>query len=112
MTTVLQVDQETLRAQIHRAFDRVPVPTRIEDMRLARYTGDDSYEMAAAFVGKRWRELAVNELFYHRESLGTLSAAAYRAYLTAYLEACLATDDPLDKHGADLTGAAEVLRDW
>jgi dsDNA-binding SOS-regulon protein len=36
--------------------------------------------------------------------LGTLSAVAYRAYLPAYLEACLADEDPYDKYGADLRG--------
>ncbi len=82
-------------------------------MRLPRYTGDDSYEMAAAFVGKPWSELAVKDLFYHRESLGTLSAPAYRACLPAYLEACLATDDPLDKYGADLRGyLLATLKHW
>lgn len=78
------------------------MPTRIEDMRIPRYTGDDSYEMAAAFLGKRWDELPLDVLFFHRESLMTLSAAAYRAYLPAYLDACLGSDDPFDKHGPDI----------
>lgn len=98
----MQVDIATLRAQIHRAFDAVETPARVEDMRLPRYTGDDSYEMAAAFAGKRWSELPIAELFAHRESLATLGAKAYRAYLPAYLLAAIASDDPFDKHGADL----------
>lgn len=93
---------EALRAQIHRAFEGVPIPSRIEEMRLPRYTGDDSYEMAAAFVGRHWSELSVRELFYHREMLGTLSAVAYRAYLPAYLAACFAAEDPYDTYGADI----------
>jgi len=109
----VQVDKEALRAQIHRAFDHVVAPTRIDEMRLPRYKGDDSYEMAAAFVGKRWSELTLQELFYHRESLGTLSAKAYQAYLPAYLEACLATEDPFDKYGADLRGyLVATLKHW
>lgn len=93
---------EALRAQIHHAFDNVELPTRLEQMRLARYTGDDSYEMAAALLGKGWVELPIKTLFYHRESLATLSATAFRAYLPAYLLACLESDDPLDTYGADL----------
>jgi hypothetical protein len=96
------VDKEAIRGKIRRTFGEVLVPTRIEEMRLPRFTGDDSYEMAAAFVGKRWTEIPIEVLFYHRESLGALSATAYRAFLPAYLEACLASDDPLDKYGADL----------
>jgi hypothetical protein len=105
--------KDELRAQIHRAFDRVPIPARIEDMRLPRYTGDDSYEMAAAFVGKPWSDIPLKDLFSHREMLGTMSAAAYRAYLPAYLTACLATEDPYDKYGADLRGyLVSTLKHW
>ena len=80
----------------------MPLPKRIEDMRLARYTGDDSYEMAAAFLGKRWTDIPIETLFTHRESLGALAPAAYRAYLPAYLDASLASDDPLDKYDPDI----------
>lgn len=105
--------KDKLRAQIHRAFERVPVPARVENMRLPRYTGDDSYEMAKAFAGRSWRDIPLQELFYHRESLATLSAIAYRAYLPAYLEACLATDDPFDKYGADLRSyLLSTLKHW
>ncbi len=46
------VDKGALRAAIRRAFTDVPLPKRIEDMRAPSYTGDDSYDMAAAFLGK------------------------------------------------------------
>jgi hypothetical protein len=95
-------DKAVVRRRINQAFDKVISPTRIEGMRFLRYTGDDSYEMAAAFVGKRWMELPLETLFYHRESLGTLAPEAYRAYLPAYLDAVLAADDASDRHGADL----------
>jgi hypothetical protein len=98
----LQVDKETARAAIRRAFANVPLPARIEEMRLPRYTGDDSYEMAIAFLGKRWTEIPIETLFVHRESLGTLAPNAFRAYLPAYLDAALASDDPLDKYGPDI----------
>lgn len=105
--------KDEVRAQIHRAFDAVPIPTRIQDMRLPRYTGDDSYEMVADFAGKHWSTIPIQRLFYHRESLGTLSAAAYRAYLPAYLEACLASDDPFDRYGADIRGyLLSTLKHW
>ena len=71
-------------------------------MRFPSCTGDDSYAMAAAFLGKRWTDIPIETLFFHRESLGTLAPSAYRAYLPAYLDASLASDDPLDRYGADL----------
>lgn len=110
---IVEPTPDELRAQIHRAFDAVPIPTRIEDMRMSRYTGEDSYEMAAALVGKHWSTIPIEALFSHREMLGTLSAAAYRAYLPAYLVACLAAEDPYDKHGADLRGyLLSTLKHW
>ena len=110
----MQVESpEALRAQIHRAFDHVEIPTRVEQMRLAKYTGDDSYEMAAALVGKKWDAVPIEVLFYHRESLATLSPLAFHAYLPAYLVACLASDDPLNKHGADIRGyLLSALGSW
>jgi hypothetical protein len=39
--------------------------------------------------------------------------AAYRAYLPAYLEACLATEEPYDEYGADLRGyLLSTLKHW
>jgi hypothetical protein len=98
----VQVDKESVRAAIRRAFADVPAPKHIADMRLPRYIGDDSYEMVTAFLGKRWTDIPIETLFRHRESLGTLTPAAYLAYLPAYLDASLASDDPLDKYGADI----------
>jgi hypothetical protein len=100
---VIELDKEALRAQVHRAFDHVPIPTRIEDMLLPRYrNGEDAYEMAAAFAGRPWAEIPIRELFYHREMLATLSAVAYRAYLPAYLIASMASEDWFDKYNADI----------
>ncbi|HLL23559.1 MAG TPA: DUF6714 family protein [Kofleriaceae bacterium] len=98
----MHVDNESLGAKIRRAFANVPLPPRVADMLLPRYTGDDSYEMATALFGKPWSEVPTDVLFFHRESLRTLSAIAYRAYLPAYLQACLAYDDPTVKYGADI----------
>ena len=96
----MQVD--TLREQIERAFANIPIPVDPSAMRLPRYTGDDSYEMAAALAGKHWRDVPIEQLFFHRESLATLNAVAYRAYVPAYLIAALASEHPLDRHGPDL----------
>jgi hypothetical protein len=97
------MDNESLRQEIHRVFDGVRAPATIDEMLLPLYrASEDACAMAAALVGKPWQSLAIHDLFYHREMLGTLSAAAYRAYLPAYLEACLATDDPSDRYGADI----------
>jgi len=96
------VGSPELRARIEKAFVGVPVPTRIEEMRLPGRTDEDSYAMAAAFVGKPWTELPIETLFFHREALGSLSPAAYRAYLPAYLAASFASEDWMDKYGPDL----------
>jgi len=88
----------------NRAFDNVEIPTRGEQMRLPKYTGDDSYEMVAALVRQKWDAVPIEVLVYQRESLATLSPPGFHAYLPAYLVACLASDDPFDKHGADIRG--------
>jgi hypothetical protein len=94
---------EALRAQIREAFAHVVAPATIDALLAEPFRGnEDAYEMAAAFVGKPWPAIPIIELFRHRESLFALSPAAYRAYLPAYLEASLASDDPLDKYGADI----------
>jgi hypothetical protein len=80
----------------------VAAETDIADMRRPAFTGDDSYEMAEAFVGKKWSELAPDALFYHRESLAALNAHAYRAYVAAHLLAAIASPDPFDRIGPDL----------
>lgn len=99
----MQVERETLRANIDGAFGAVPVPTNMTEMLAAPYrTSDDAYELATALFGRAWVDVPVRELFRHREMLFALAPAAYCAYLPAYLVACLTADDPLDEHGADL----------
>jgi len=107
------IDAWMLPHAIRDAFADVALPTRIEDMRFPRYTGDDSYEMAVALLGKRWTDVPIEILFVHRESLGTLAPAAYRGYLPACLDAALAADDPLDKYGADIRHyVLATLKHW
>jgi hypothetical protein len=97
------VQVENLRSEVHRAFDAMTHPATVADMLAAPYRGnDDAHEMAVAFLGKSWTAVAIQELFRHREMLFTLTPAAYVAYLPAYLIACLSTEDPFDKYGADL----------
>lgn len=97
----MQVDE--LRSKIRRAFDKVSYPANVRDMLAAPYSSnDDAYEMAAAFHDKAWASVEIVELFRHREMLFALSPTAFAAYLPAYLVATLATEDPLDKYGADL----------
>ncbi|MEP6864857.1 MAG: hypothetical protein ABJE66_29830 [Deltaproteobacteria bacterium] len=98
----MQVELEHVRDQVRSAFADVAPETDIAKMRRPAFTGDDSYEMAQAFVGKKWSELAADALFYHRESLAALNANAYRAYIAAYLLAAIGSLDPLDRIGPDL----------
>ncbi len=98
----MQVNLEGLRARIRSAFADVAPERDIAKMRRPGFTGDDSYEMAEAFVGKKWSELPADKLFYHRESLAALNARAYCTYVAAYLLAAIASHDPLDRHGPDL----------
>jgi len=102
---VAPLSTETLRDQIHRAFEDVPIPEHVGEMLLEGYKqSEDPYMMAAEFVGKPWQRIPLQRLVFHRESLGMLSAKAFRAYLPAYLQACLASDDPFHKYGADIRG--------
>jgi len=76
--------------EIRQAFPNVPAPTSVLEMLLPPYQNSiDATEMAAQFVGRVWHEIPSIELFRHREMLSTMSAAAYRALLPAYLLACV-----------------------
>ncbi len=81
--------ERTLRAQIEAAFAAVPAPKPDQMLLDAYAASDDAQEMADAFRGKHWSELTLAELFRHREMVIALGAAAYRAYLPAYLTASL-----------------------
>src|SRR5664279_777644 len=73
-------------------------------MRLPKYTGDDSYEMAAALVGRKWDVVPIEVLFYHRESLRDAEPTSVPRLSSGVSRSVLASDDPLDKHGADIRG--------
>lgn len=111
---VTEPAKDELRDAIHAAFDDITAPSQVEGMLFERYkSSEDAYEMAAEFAGKRWSEIPIARLFYHREMLATLSAAAYRAYLPAYLAACLESEDPFDKYGADIRSyLVSTLKAW
>ncbi len=97
------LDKEHVRAEIRAAFAIVEAPTAVPEMLYEAYrTSEDAWEMAASFAGRPWADLAVRELFYHREMLIALSPPAYRAYLPAYLDAAVASDEAGDKYGPDL----------
>jgi hypothetical protein len=83
-------------------------------MLMERYrSSEDPYMMAAEFVGKPWHTIPIDRLFFHRESLGMLSAAAFQALLPAYLIASLASDSVDDKYGADIRGyTLSTLKAW
>jgi hypothetical protein len=111
---IAELTKNELRERIHCAFDGVPMPEQVEEMLMEPYkNSEDAHEMAKAFFGKPWTSVPTLDLFRHREMLMTLSAVAYRAYLPAYLMACLETEDWLDKHGADIRGyLVSGLRVW
>jgi hypothetical protein len=84
--------ERAIRAEIVAAFGHVPA-ARADEMLLDEYArNDDAQELAAAFGGRHWTELSIEELFWHRESVVALGGIGYRAYLPAYLAASL-TDD-------------------
>lgn len=91
--------EESLRDRIAAAFAGV-TPPPADRMLLDAFAGShDAEEMAAAFRGRSWTDLSIDELFRHREMVVALGPAAYRAYLPAYLTATL-TDDA--RRGPDL----------
>lgn len=100
---VAPLEKEQVRDEIRAAFASVEPPTAVPDMLFEQYrSSEDAWEMAAAFVGQRWTDLPVSELFRHREMLITLSPPAYRAYLPAYLDAAITSDGATDTYGADI----------
>jgi hypothetical protein len=85
-----------LRAEIEAAFGAAEVPPA-ETVLAERYRDAvDPGELLAAFRGKHWRDLGRRDLFLHRESLSTLSARGFRAYLAAYLFASLEGEEAPD----------------
>jgi hypothetical protein len=93
--------EQALRRRIESAFPPGPPPPAGELLHPAFASSVDAEEMRDCFAGRRWTDLSIEELFWHREMVVTLSAVGYRAYLPAYLTACLA-DHP--RMGADLRG--------
>jgi hypothetical protein len=81
-----------IRKRVEAAFADV-VPPEKGEILLPRFrNSEDALETAAAFAGRRWSELSVDELATHRESLIVLGAEAYRAWIPAYLAAALGPD--------------------
>ena len=89
--------------EIERAF---ATETVIDEcgMLAPRFAGsDDPVEFSKAVAGQDWRSLEAQTLFYHRESLGMLSALGYRALIAAFLRASLIGPDD---YASDLMGAS------
>jgi hypothetical protein len=93
--------EDTLRAQIVDAFGYVAAPPADDMLQQVYRDSEDAYEMMTAFRGKHWTELPISVLSHHREIIIALTGVGYRAYLPAYLTACLANDET---YGADVRG--------
>lgn len=75
--------------RIERAFGHEPAPAA-DDVLAPRFrTSIDAEEMLLAIRDKHWTELPVETTFYHREMIGALSAAGYRAYIAAFMRTSL-----------------------
>lgn len=81
-----------IRKRVESAFADVEPPEKGEILLPRFRNSEDALETAAAFAGRRWSELSVDELATHRESLIVLGAEAYRAWIAGYLAAALGTD--------------------
>ncbi len=84
--------EDNLRAEVREAFDDLTAPPSDELLQPIYAGNDDGVEMRMAFAGKSWPEIPIAVLSHHRESVIFLSGLGYRAYLPAYLTACLAND--------------------
>ncbi len=93
--------EAALRAQILDAYGDVAAPPPEDMLQQVYRDSEDAYEMMAAFRGKHWTELPISVLSHHREIIIALTGVGYRAYLPAYLTACLANDET---YGADVRG--------
>lgn len=90
------LNAEKLIQEIETAFAGTEYPG---DHRLV-YADTDEHlearEIAEAFRGMDWRELSVDMLRYHSQSLFFMTADAYRFYLPAYLVAAVLHYDVAD----------------
>lgn len=92
-----------LREAIHEAFDSAALPEHVDDLLLEPYRSSiDATEMAADFAGRSWAAIPIQELFSHRQMLSTMSAVAYRAYIAAYLLACVNEDPSASRYVGDI----------
>lgn len=89
-------DAENLRLEIEAAFADTKYPG--DDRLVYDNSGYhlECNEIAAAFRGKDWRELSVEMLRYHAQSLAFMTPEAYRFYLPAYLIAAALHYDEAD----------------
>jgi hypothetical protein len=90
----IRAEVSALEDEIDAAFGRVGAVAAGE-MLIDEYRGNqDAGRMAAAFGGRHWSTLSIEELFAHREGLGGLNGPGFRAYLPAYLAALLVAGQP------------------
>lgn len=90
------LNAEELRHEIEAAFAETKYPG--DDRLVYDNSGDhlECNEVAAAFRAKEWRELSVDMLRRHSQSLFFMTPEAYRFYLPAYLIAALLDYDKAD----------------
>ncbi len=93
--------EDQLRAQVLNAFSDVTPPPPEDMLQKVYASNDDAIEMKLAFQGKHWTEIPISVLSHHREIVIALSGIGYRAYLPAYLTACVANDQ---SYGPDIRG--------
>jgi len=79
---------EALAAKIAQHFRDVPYPGDACLVALSDRCDPERLEIQSAFEGKSWRDLPLDFLRYHHESLFLFTPAAYQFYLPAYLLAC------------------------
>jgi hypothetical protein len=85
-------DEQDIRAEIDAAFGHVPAARADEILQPSFARNDEAQEMAATFGGRHWTDLSLDDLFHHRAFVIGLNGLGYRAYLAAYLAACLTND--------------------
>jgi len=93
---VSETDTEELIRVIDEAFADVTIPPDDGLLMDPSATHLEGQKIKAAFAGRDWREIQLDTLNEHRSALAFLSAAAYAAYLPAFLKASVTDYDRVD----------------
>ncbi len=98
-----------LSVLVRSAFPEVPVPRR---KKIVVSDDPESKEIVRDFGNRKWSEIPLETLFYHRASLFMMSEAGFRYYLPAYLLATVERYEDADLIPPAVVSSLTPDRPW